>query len=99
MCRHTVGLNWTAFGIEQVGLNAREILHRPAQYAAVVRLTAWLRCRYAIAVRNVIGHNESLSSPYHHEKVAALRASDARRLDARRDDAGPRPRRALPLRR
>ena len=72
MCRHTVGLNWTAFGIEQVGLNAREILHRPAQYAAVVRLTAWLRCRYAIAVRNVIGHNESLSSPYHHEKVAAL---------------------------
>jgi hypothetical protein len=32
-----------------------------------------LRCRYAIAVRNVIGHNESLSSPYHHENVAALR--------------------------
>ena len=22
MCRHTVGLNWTAFGIEQVGLSA-----------------------------------------------------------------------------
>ena len=73
MCRHTVGLNWTAFGIEQVGLNAREILDRPAQYGAVVRLTAWLRCRYGIAVRNVIGHNESLSSPYHHENVAALR--------------------------
>ena len=32
MCRHTVGLNWTAFGIEQVGLSAREILNRPAQY-------------------------------------------------------------------
>jgi len=73
MCRHTVGLNWTAFGIEQVGLSAREILNRPAQYRSVVRLTAWLRCRYAIAVRNVIGHNESLSSPYHHEDVAALR--------------------------
>ena len=73
MCRHTVGLNWTAFGIEQVGLTAREIRNRPAQYGAVVRLTAWLRCRYAIAVRNVIGHNESLSSPYHHENVAALR--------------------------
>jgi len=73
MCRHTVGLNWTAFGIEQVGLTAREVLNRPAQYGAVVRLTSWLRCRYAIAVRNVIGHNESLSSPYHHEKVAALR--------------------------
>jgi N-acetylmuramoyl-L-alanine amidase len=73
MCRHTVGLNWTAFGIEQVGLSAREILNRPAQYGAVVRLTSWLRCRYGIPVRNVIGHNESLSSPYHHEKVAALR--------------------------
>jgi beta-N-acetylhexosaminidase len=73
MCRHTVGLNWTAIGIEQVGLSAREILDRPAQYRAVVRLTTWLRCRYGIAVHNVIGHNESLSSPYHHEKVAALR--------------------------
>jgi beta-N-acetylhexosaminidase len=39
----------------------------------VLRLTEWLRCRYAIALRNVIGHDESLSSPYHHENVAALR--------------------------
>jgi N-acetylmuramoyl-L-alanine amidase len=73
MCRHTVGLNWTAFGIEQVGLTAHEILDRPKQYGAVVRLTSWLRCRYGIALHNVIGHNESLSSPYHHEDVAALR--------------------------
>jgi len=73
MCRHTVGLNDTAIGIEQVGRSAREIVDRPAQIGAVVRLTAWLRCRYAIALRNVIGHNESLSSPYHHENVAALR--------------------------
>jgi N-acetylmuramoyl-L-alanine amidase len=73
MCRHTVGLNDTAIGIEQVGQDAREILARPAQYGAVVRLTAWLRCRHRIALRNVIGHNESLSSPYHHENVAALR--------------------------
>jgi N-acetylmuramoyl-L-alanine amidase len=73
MCRHTVGLNWTAFGIEQVGLNAHEIVNRRAQYTSVLRLTAWLRCRHAIALRNVIGHAESLSSPYHHENVAALR--------------------------
>jgi N-acetylmuramoyl-L-alanine amidase len=73
MCRHTVGLNYTAIGIEQVGQDARAILDRPAQYGAVVRLTAWLRCRDRIALRNVIGHNESLSSPYHHENVAALR--------------------------
>ena len=73
MCRHTVGLNYTAIGIEQVGQGAREIRDRPAQYGAVVRLTAWLRCRDGIALRNVIGHNESLTSPYHHENVAALR--------------------------
>jgi N-acetylmuramoyl-L-alanine amidase-like protein len=73
MCRHTVGLNQTAIGIEQVGRSAREILDRPAQIRSVIRLTAWLRCREAIALRDVIGHNESLSSPYHHEDVAALR--------------------------
>ena len=73
MCRHTVGLNDTAIGIEQVGRSAPEILGRPAQIGAVVRLTAWLRCRYDIAARDVIGHHESLSSPYHHENVPALR--------------------------
>jgi N-acetylmuramoyl-L-alanine amidase len=73
MCRHTVGLNQTAIGIEQVGRSAREILDRPAQLRSIVRLTAWLRCREGIALRDVIGHNESLSSPYHHEDVAAVR--------------------------
>jgi beta-N-acetylhexosaminidase len=73
MCRHTVGLNDTAIGIEQVGRSAREIRDRPAQIGAVVRLTAWLRCRYAIALSDVIGHNESVSNRYHHEDVASLR--------------------------
>jgi hypothetical protein len=51
-----------------VGLNdtAREL-------RASLQLTRWLRCRFAIAVTNVIGHNESLTSPYHHERVPALR--------------------------
>jgi beta-N-acetylhexosaminidase len=71
-CRHTVGLNWTAIGIENVGLSDEEILRRPAQMRASLALTRWLRCRYGIALRNVIGHNESLSSPYHHELVPAF---------------------------
>jgi beta-N-acetylhexosaminidase len=29
--------------------------------------------RFGIRRRNVIGHAESLSSPYHHERVARLR--------------------------
>jgi beta-N-acetylhexosaminidase len=73
MCRHTVGLNWTAIGIEMVGNSDSEILHRPRQLHASLALTRWLRCRFHVAIRNVIGHNESLSSPFHHERIAALR--------------------------
>jgi N-acetyl-anhydromuramyl-L-alanine amidase AmpD len=71
-CRHTVGLNWTAIGIENVGFSDQEILENPRQMAASLRLTRWLRCHYSIALKNVIGHNESLSSPYHHELVPAF---------------------------
>lgn len=74
MCRHTVGLNWTAIGIEHVGDSDQEILSNSRQMASSLLLVRWLRCRYHIAVRNVIGHNESLSSPYHHEDVPSLRA-------------------------
>jgi N-acetylmuramoyl-L-alanine amidase len=73
MCRHTVGLNWTAIGIEHVGYSDAEVLDNPRQMAASLRLVRWLRCRYGIAIRNVIGHNESLQSPYHHEDVTSLR--------------------------
>jgi N-acetylmuramoyl-L-alanine amidase len=73
ICRHTVGLNWTAIGIEHVGTSDAEILGNPRQLAASLRLTAWLMGRYGIQLRNVIGHNESLTSPYHHERYAAWR--------------------------
>jgi N-acetyl-anhydromuramyl-L-alanine amidase AmpD len=73
MCRHTVGLNWTAIGIEHVGYSDREVLDNTRQMASSLHLVRWLRCRYHITLRNVIGHNESLSSPYHHENVPALR--------------------------
>ena len=67
MCRHTVGLNYTAIGIEHVGTSDAEILGNPRQLGASLRLTAWLMGSYGIQLRNVIGHNESLTSPYHHE--------------------------------
>ncbi len=72
-CRHTVGLNWTAIGIEHVGTSAAEILADKRQMASSLALTRWLMARFRIAPKNVIGHAESLSSPYHHELVAALR--------------------------
>ncbi len=71
-CRHTVGLNWTAIGIEHIGFSDQEILENARQMAASLQLTRWLRCRYSIELKNVIGHNESLSSPYHHELVPSF---------------------------
>jgi beta-N-acetylhexosaminidase len=73
MCRHTVGLNYTAIGIEHVGTSDAAILGNPRQLGASLRLTAWLMAQYHIQLRNVIGHNESLTSPYHHELYAAWR--------------------------
>jgi beta-N-acetylhexosaminidase len=72
-CRHTVGLDWTAIGIEHTGFTDGDVMGDERQLTASLRLTQWLRCRYGIAIKNVIGHNESLSSPYHHELVPALR--------------------------
>jgi beta-N-acetylhexosaminidase len=73
ICRHTVGLNWTALGIEHVGFSDAQVLDNRRQLGASLKLVHWLRCRFHIQIRNVIGHNESLSSPYHHEDVPYLR--------------------------
>jgi N-acetylmuramoyl-L-alanine amidase len=66
-CRHVVGLNHVAVGIEHVGFSDQDILDRPAQLNASLRLTQWLRCRLGLPVDQVIGHNESLSSPFYKE--------------------------------
>jgi N-acetylmuramoyl-L-alanine amidase len=73
MCRHTVGLNWTAIGIEHVGSSDAEVLGAQRQMRASLRLVRWLRCTFQIKLADVIGHNESLSSRFHHENVPALR--------------------------
>jgi beta-N-acetylhexosaminidase len=73
MCRHTVGLNYTAIGIEHVGTSDRQILDDPRQLRASLWLTLWLMQRFHIKLANVIGHNESLTSPYHRELDPAWR--------------------------
>jgi N-acetylmuramoyl-L-alanine amidase len=73
ICRHTVGLNYTAIGIEMVGMSDDDILDNPPQLAAALQLTVWLMQRFGIELRNVIGHNESLTSPFHKDRVASLR--------------------------
>lgn len=66
-CRHVVGLNHVAVGIEHVGFSDQDILNRPAQLKASLQLTQWLRCRLGLPIDQVIGHNESLSSPFYKE--------------------------------
>jgi hypothetical protein len=87
MCRHTVGLNYTAIGIEHVGRGDGQVMGNSRQRRASLRLTRLLQGQYRIRTRNVIGHNENRSSPYHRERVARLRNQthgDFRRSTMRR---------------
>jgi beta-N-acetylhexosaminidase len=70
-CRHAIGLNYTAIGIEMVqeaGSGShwadQQILHREPQIHRVLRLVAWLKHRYGIKMRNIIGHAMANDSPY-----------------------------------
>jgi N-acetylmuramoyl-L-alanine amidase len=74
MCRHTVGLNYTAVGIEHVGQSDAQVMGNRRQRAASLRLTRALQGRFGISTRNVIGHNENRSSPFHRERMARLRS-------------------------
>jgi hypothetical protein len=72
-CRHTVGLNQTAVGIEHVGISDADVMGRKRLLRASLALTRYLQDRLGIRTRDVIGHAESLSSPYHFELVKAMR--------------------------
>jgi N-acetylmuramoyl-L-alanine amidase len=70
--RHTYGLNYTAIGIEfaqATGPSAswadHQILNRPAQINAGLRLVKWLMAKYKIKLQNVIGHSMAHSSPFY----------------------------------
>ena len=70
-CRHTIGLNYTAIGVEMVqeaGSGSHwadeQILHRHKQIHSAVRLAAWLKQRYGIKMRNIIGHAMANHSPF-----------------------------------
>ncbi|MFP5388843.1 MAG: N-acetylmuramoyl-L-alanine amidase, partial [Thermoleophilia bacterium] len=50
-CRHTVGLNWTAIGIEHTGFSDAEVLDDSREMRASLALTRYLRCRFQIKLR------------------------------------------------
>ncbi len=72
-CRHVVGLNHVTIGIEHTGFSDGDVLGNRRQMRASIRLTKWLRCRYDIGIRDVIGHRESLSSRFHRELVPSMK--------------------------
>jgi N-acetylmuramoyl-L-alanine amidase len=72
-CRHAIGMNWTSIGIEMVGTSDGQILRRRPQIRAALHLTLWLMARYGIDAGNVIGHAETLQSPYHRERYPSWR--------------------------
>jgi hypothetical protein len=70
-CRHAIGLNYTSIGIEMVQETGRgaqwadhQILKRRPQIRAALKLVRFLRARYSIRMRNVIGHSMANDSPY-----------------------------------
>ena len=73
MCRHVVGLNHVSVGIEHVGRSDAEVMGNRRQLEASLALTRWLQGRYGVETKHVIGHAESLSSPFHRERVKAWR--------------------------
>jgi N-acetylmuramoyl-L-alanine amidase len=73
MCRHIIGLNHTAIGIEHVGTSDAQVMGNRRQLQASLRLTRWLRARYDVKLSDVIGHAESLRSPHYRERVPRFR--------------------------
>ena len=74
-CRHAIGLNYTAVGIEMVQETGRgaswadkQILRRRPQIRASLKLVRFLKRRYAIKMRNIIGHSMVNGSPYFKDK-------------------------------
>ena len=70
-CRHTIGLNHVAIGIEMVQATGRgshwadqQILARRHQIGAALRLVRWLQARFGIPTGEVIGHAMANDDPY-----------------------------------
>ncbi len=70
-CRHTIGLNHVAIGIEMVQATGRgshwadqQILDRRRQVGAALRLVRWLQARYGVPTGEVIGHSMANDDPH-----------------------------------
>lgn len=71
-CRHVLGLNHVAIGIEHLGYSDRDLMGNRHRRRTSMRLVHRLMCLYDIPVRDVIGHSESLRSRYYRERIDRL---------------------------
>ena len=75
--RHCIGMNYVSFGIEFCQESAghsghwmdRQILGRPKQVSAGLRLVRWLQAHYRIKTGNVVGHATANGSRYFMDKT------------------------------
>jgi N-acetylmuramoyl-L-alanine amidase len=70
-CRHAIGLNHTAIGVEMVQETgsgshwaAQQILHRRRQIRPTLRLVAWIKTHFGIRMHNIVGHAMANNSPH-----------------------------------
>jgi N-acetylmuramoyl-L-alanine amidase. len=73
MCRHTVGLNWAAIGIEHVGMSDAQVLGNGPQLRSSLALTVWLMARYHIPLRRRDRPQREPVEPLHKELYAPWR--------------------------
>jgi hypothetical protein len=82
--RHCIGMNWVSFGIEFVqemraGKDGhwmdRQILNRPKQIKAGLKLVRWLQYKYGIKTGNVVGHATANSSRFFLDKTGIKNAA------------------------
>jgi N-acetyl-anhydromuramyl-L-alanine amidase AmpD len=66
ICRHTIGFNWTAIGIENVGRNAADLTE--AQASATADLISRLVARYP-SIAYLIGHHEYRKTDLPHYRL------------------------------
>ena len=64
---HMTGFDVDISTIGPTTMAVEQVLANPRQLRASLALSLWLAARYHIRLRDVIGHNESLTSPYHRE--------------------------------
>jgi N-acetylmuramoyl-L-alanine amidase len=74
-CRHAIGLNHRSIGVEMVQATgrgshwaARQILRRDRQIRPALRLVAYLKTKFDIRIRDVIGHAMANGSRYFRDR-------------------------------